>query len=253
MHSNIETDTIHHLPLATIQPDPDNVRAKLNGIDELAASIKATGQLVPIVVTQTDSGYRLVAGHRRFAAVQLLKLETIAAIVRDFGANARTVQLVENMQREDLSAIDVADAIAELVAGGASLDAVADNVGKSQNWVRKHLALLKGEPKVVTAIRRNGLSFTQALVVAKVAKEQTPEDALRVASEMRTVGLTTRAASKKPTENARAKRTYTASAEHHRMTLTIESAQALSDGAMTQVKHFFDLANDALVEEHVQR
>ncbi|MCC6812144.1 MAG: ParB/RepB/Spo0J family partition protein [Deltaproteobacteria bacterium] len=174
-----QSETAIRIPLTDLIEDDGNVRSKLTGIEELAESLNTVGQLQPILVTKTAAGeaaYRVVAGHRRLAAARLAGIEALTAIVVDGDlASTRTVQLVENIQREDLPALDIADALREMMADEKNAETLARRVSKAGSWVRRHLALLKLDPEVVKAIRKGRLSFAQAEEVARIAKSSVKE------------------------------------------------------------------------------
>lgn len=107
---------VYEVSVADIAPSPRNPRRKLDGLDELAESIRAHGLLQPIVVRTLTDGYELIAGHRRLAAVQALGWTRVPAVVREEnGDDAYILTLVENLQREDLSPKEEAEALEVLV------------------------------------------------------------------------------------------------------------------------------------------
>lgn len=90
--------TVHHLRVEDIDPDPDQPRSSLTGIDELAASIQAFGQLQPITVRATGNRYRIIGGERRWTATKQLGLETIAAFVAESDdAEVALIEMADNM------------------------------------------------------------------------------------------------------------------------------------------------------------
>ncbi|MCC6805822.1 MAG: ParB/RepB/Spo0J family partition protein [Deltaproteobacteria bacterium] len=171
--------TFLDLDLTLIAEDPENVRSALTGIGELAEAIRQDGVLQPILVQEhkTEAGrFQVIAGHRRLAAAKQVGLKTIPAVVRAVSDDdKRAMQLIENVQREDLSAIEVArslQAIFEKVGGTReSIALVAGRVGRTTAWVQNHLRLMKLSPKVLDAVERSRLSFSQAReIVALEAK-----------------------------------------------------------------------------------
>lgn len=177
------------LPLTQLIEDEANVRKALVGIDELAAHVRRDGILQPILVrehpTQLGS-YQIVAGHRRFAAAKQAGLETIPAVIRVIDDNEKTaLQLAENIQREGLSAIEIAEGLKALVATcGGDVQAAAERLGQTTNWVHKHLALLKIEPKIMKAIHRARLGISQAREVYSLARSGKTEEAIEAAAAM---------------------------------------------------------------------
>src|SRR5262245_30580973 len=108
---------VEQIAVREIHPNPRNPRRRVKHIEELAESIDAHGLLQPLLVRpRAEGGFELVAGHRRHAALQHLGWETASVIVRDIDdEQAYVLALVENLQREDLSPHDEADALAHLV------------------------------------------------------------------------------------------------------------------------------------------
>ena len=112
-------DGIREIEVARIRPNPDQPRSQFGdeGIAELATSIAERGVLQPILVRPDGDGFMIVAGERRWRAAQKAQIHTITAIIRDIGdAELAEVALIENIQREDLNAIEEAEAYRQLVA-----------------------------------------------------------------------------------------------------------------------------------------
>jgi hypothetical protein len=101
----VDDRIVHMVPVADIRPSPHNPRHRLEGIDDLAASITEHQPLQPVVVRRRGrDGYELIAGHRRLEAVKSIGWTEIPAVVRDeTTAKAYILTLVENLQREDLT------------------------------------------------------------------------------------------------------------------------------------------------------
>lgn len=132
----------------TIGPNPNQPRSGFDqdSIDSLAASIVAVGLLQPIVVRPEGEGYVLVAGERRLRAVKQVGLASIAAVIRSESDDATnlTEALVENLQREDLNALEEAAAYKHLLEDfGITHDEIALQVGKSRSAVTNTLRLLQ--------------------------------------------------------------------------------------------------------------
>lgn len=113
----VNAPVVATLRVADIRPDPDQPRKHFDkaALKELAATIKANGLIQPIIVrTNTDGGYIIIAGERRWRAVQLNGEETIQAVVRD-DLDARSAALIENIQRQNLKPVEEAEAISRLI------------------------------------------------------------------------------------------------------------------------------------------
>ena len=182
----MEKTRLLELSLDRLIADEDNVRRQLAGIDDPAQEVRRDGILQPILVRAhpTQPGlYQIVAGHRRVAAAKIAGLETIPAALRTIGDNEKTaLQLIENVQREDLSAIEIANGLKALVAEcGGDVGAAAERIGQTKNWANKHLALLKLEPKVVKAIHRAGLGIANAREVSALARSGKMQEAIEAA------------------------------------------------------------------------
>jgi ParB family chromosome partitioning protein len=149
--------------LELIKPSPRNPRQNLESIDELAASIRAYGLLQPIVLRKAGRRYEIVAGHRRFAAVQALGWQAIGAIIRsEDQERAYILTLVENLQRDDLTPKEEARALEVLVRERAwSTRQVAEAVMRSPAYVSKRLRVFE-DPILAPLVLQNRLSVSAA-------------------------------------------------------------------------------------------
>lgn len=154
--------SVAEIDISTIQPNPYQPRQTVDDdtIRELAESIRAHGVLQPIVVRQSENGYQLVAGERRWRAARAAGLATIPALVRQANdLQMLQVALVENLQREDINAMDAAAAYGQLMDEfGATQEEVAEAVGKSRTAVANTVRLLKLPPEIQRAVREGRLS-----------------------------------------------------------------------------------------------
>ncbi|MBR3052082.1 ParB/RepB/Spo0J family partition protein [Candidatus Saccharibacteria bacterium] len=137
---------LKHLKLSEIIPDEEQPRREFSqeALEALAASIKEHGVLQPIVVTMEDGKYKIVAGERRWRASKIAGLDKIPAIVRTLDSQNRLeLSIIENAQREDLNAIELATAYAKLQTQFNLTPAeIATKVGKSEQVVNNTLRLL---------------------------------------------------------------------------------------------------------------
>ena len=135
------------LPLEKISVDPNQPRKNFDAeaLNSLASSIKVSGVLQPIVVVRHKDGYQIVAGERRFRAAKLAGLDKIPAIVRTLDdQNRLELSVIENAQREDLNAIELATAYAKLQTQfNLSLKEIGTRIGKSESSVKNTLRLLE--------------------------------------------------------------------------------------------------------------
>ena len=134
-------------PIEQIRPNRNQPRKQFDPekLDELAASIKEKGIIQPLVVTQKDGFYEIIAGERRWRASQKAGLRELPVVIREASDDAvMELALIENIQREDLNAIEEAQAYKSLVEQfGISQEEVAKRVGKSRTSVTNALRLLK--------------------------------------------------------------------------------------------------------------
>ncbi len=139
-------DRLMNLAVDQIEPDPNNVRRVFDSakLEELAASMKARGQLQPVVVKPLEGDrYRLIAGERRWRAAKIAKLETVLAIRDDRKVDAQREidQLVENMQRENLKPSEIIPAMVAAKESGLKAIDIAKLSGLSKQMVGKYLKL----------------------------------------------------------------------------------------------------------------
>lgn len=144
------------IPISRISPNPYQPRKRFNPADlaSLRASIAAHGVLQPILVSETPTGYQLVAGERRLRAAQAAGLDRIPAVVRQLvDRDQLELALVENLQRADLDPIETADAYRQLINRfGLSQDDVATRVGRARSTVANTLRLLELAPEIQAAV-----------------------------------------------------------------------------------------------------
>ena len=140
------------LDIDLIEPSPYQPRTRFReeALDELARSIKASGIIQPLVVRPVGNRFQLIAGERRWRAAQRAGLDRVSAIVRQVPDElALEMTLVENIQREDLNAIEAARAFERLMDEfGLTQEAVAERTGKDRATVANAIRLLKLEPTI---------------------------------------------------------------------------------------------------------
>ena len=176
------------LNLSDLRPNPYQPRKIFDdeALNELAASIKEHGVFQPIIVKKTIKGYDIVAGERRFRASKKAGLTTIPAIIKDFtDEEMMNISLLENLQREDLTAIEEANAYKAIIdASGITQDELANRVGKSRSHITNMLGLLKLPKSVQDMILYNKISMGHARVLSKLEdKEKIEELAEKIVSE----------------------------------------------------------------------
>ncbi len=161
-------------------------------LDELADSIREHGVVEPILVRRAGAQYRIVAGERRWRAAQRAGLREIPAIVREASdREAFEIALVENLQREDLNAVEEAEAYEVLAREhGLTQEAVAARVGKDRSTVANALRLLRLPPAVRDLVREGRLDMGHARALLALEK---PELIERAAQRAVREGLSVRA------------------------------------------------------------
>lgn len=163
------------IPVNDIHPSPDNPRDALHDIDGLALSIKARGLIQPLVVQRIPgrSGVRIVAGHRRHAAVQRLGWTAVPCIVRrDMLPDEELLaMLVENGQRAGLDPIEEARALKQLVNSGMKVAEVAQEIGRPGSYVSGRLMLLELPVGEQEEVRAGHFTLTYATNTVRAARK----------------------------------------------------------------------------------
>lgn len=162
-HDEIPKDKqIQDIELTQIVPNSYQPRREFSdeSIRELATTLDKEGLLQPIVVREQGEQYEIIAGERRFRAAKQLGWETIPAIVNNMEeAQAASLALIENLQRENLNPIDEAQAYNNLMKlNNLTQTALAQNIGKSQSYVANKMRLLKLSPKVQSYLASGQIS-----------------------------------------------------------------------------------------------
>ena len=168
-----KNNEIVELPLSELRPNPYQPRKIFDddALNELASSIKEHGVFQPIIVKKTIKGYDIVAGERRYRASKKLGLEKIPAIIKDFSDDEMmNIALLENLQREDLSAIEEANAYKVMLdTAHITQEELAERVGKSRSHITNMLGLLKLPASVQDLVLYNKLSMGHARVLSKLS------------------------------------------------------------------------------------
>lgn len=167
-----DSSDIKEIKLEEIRPNPYQPRKSFNeeALNELADSIKNYGVFQPIIVKKSIKGYDLIAGERRLRASKLAGLSTIPAIVKEFTDDEmREIALLENLQRENLTAIELAWAYKGLIDNlDIRQEDLALKIGKSRSHVTNTLGLLNLPDEVQKMILNNELSMGHARVLSKM-------------------------------------------------------------------------------------
>lgn len=183
-----ESEEIEEIALDKIRPNPYQPRKNFDekSLKELADSIKENGVFQPIIVRKSVNGYDIIAGERRFRASGLAKKKTIPAIVRQFDeSQMMEVAVLENLQREDLTPLEEAQAYEMLQKNlGLTQEEVSKRMGKSRPYIANYLRLLSLPTKTKRLLQHGDLSMGQArTLLALKDKEKIDPLAKKVVKE----------------------------------------------------------------------
>lgn len=170
------TEEIVDIKLEDLRVNPYQPRKTFDeeSLNELADSIKKHGVIQPIIVKKSIKGYEIVAGERRYRASKLAKKETIPAIIRDFTDDQMMeIAVLENLQRENLNAIEEAEAYLSLMNKlNLTQEEVAKRVGKSRSHITNLLGILNLPSDVKELVKENKLSMAHARTLSKIEDEE---------------------------------------------------------------------------------
>lgn len=183
-----DQDDIKQIKLDDIRSNPYQPRKTFNeeALKELAESIKNYGVFQPIIVKKSIKGYDLVAGERRVKASKLAGLETIPAIIKDFSDDMmREIALLENLQRENLTAIELAWAYKGIIDSlHITQEELANKLGKSRSNITNVLGLLRLPKTVQDMVLEGKISMGHARELSKLEdKEQIIAYAKKIVDE----------------------------------------------------------------------
>ena len=161
------TSTINEIPLDQIEPNPNQPRHDFDAdaLQELANSIREIGIIQPITLRRTaDNRFQIIAGERRWRASQMAGLTAVPAYIRTIkDESVMEMALVENIQREDLNAIEIALAYEHLLEGdGMTQEKVSERVGKSRTAITNYLRLLRLPAQVQMALQKKEIDMGHA-------------------------------------------------------------------------------------------
>lgn len=170
-------EQVVELEISEIRPNPYQPRKTFNeeALEELAKSIKKSGVFQPIIVRKSSvKGYEIIAGERRYRASKLAKKTEIPAIIREFNEEQMMeVAVLENLQREDLTSLEEAEAYNTLMEKlNLTQTQVSERLGKSRPYIANYLRLLGLPGKVKLMLQDGSLSMGQARTLLAVKDEQ---------------------------------------------------------------------------------
>lgn len=169
---NVGKEEVLEIDLSAIEPNPYQPRKYFDpvSLQELADSIRANGILQPVIVKKVAGGYLLVTGERRVRAARLAGFSTVPAIVRDYNnQHLAELALLENIQREDLSIVEEAEAYKNAIESlNLTHLELAQKIGKSRSYVSNALGILALPENILELIHQGHLSMGHARALSKL-------------------------------------------------------------------------------------
>ena len=188
-----DDDVLKNLKITEVEPNREQPRKNFNqeALEELAESIKEYGLIQPIVVTEKDGYYCIIAGERRWRACKLAGLEEIPAIVReDDERKNKEIALIENIQREDLNPFEKALGIKNLMESyNLTQEEVAKKLGKGRSTIANSIRVLNLEPRVLELAKQGKISEAHCKLLLAITD---PEKQYLTAMDIIERGTTTR-------------------------------------------------------------
>ena len=176
VYETATNEEIVELNLDELRPNPYQPRKVFNdeALEELANSIKEHGVFQPIIVKKSIKGYEIIAGERRVRASKMAGLTKIPAIIRNLDdEQMMEIALLENLQRENLSSIEEAEAYRTMIERlGLTQDQLSNKVGKSRSYITNILGLLRLPSEVQKMIANNEISMGHARVLSKLEDDE---------------------------------------------------------------------------------
>lgn len=174
-----QKSTVHEVDILKLDRYLDQPRKTFDDekLNELSESIKTHGIIQPIVVREKGGRFMIIAGERRFRAARKAGLKTVPIVIKDIDDDELLeIALIENIQREDLNAIEQAEAINQLMQEHEmTQEKVAERIGKSRSAVANSLRLLTLDKEVMQAVRTGELSAGHARTLVVLPKEKQRE------------------------------------------------------------------------------
>ena len=170
------TEKMARVSLAEIVPNPFQPRKRFDEskMEDLVSSIREKGIIQPILVRQTEKGYELIAGERRWRAAQELKLEDIPVIIKKDVNDVSSLEMsmIENIQREDFNPIEEANAYKELIEKFEyTLEKIGQEVGKDKTTVSNSMRLLNLSTEIQKYVEEGTISVGHAKVLLSIQNE----------------------------------------------------------------------------------
>ena len=184
----------NEIEISKINPNPNQPRTEFDdeALEELATSIRANGIISPITLRKiSDDNYQIIAGERRYRASKMVGLDKIPAYIRDVDdGQVMEMALIENIQREDLNAIEIALSYNSLVATlNLTQEALAERVGKKRATITNYLRLLKLPAEIQMGLKDKKIDMGHARALVSV---EDPEKMLAVYAQVLNEGASVR-------------------------------------------------------------
>ncbi len=169
----------YEIEISKIHPNMSQPRTEFDedAIKELSASIKRLGIIQPLTVREDSKGYEIISGERRYRAAKMAGLDDVPAYVRKVDdTKMLEMALVENVQREELGALEIALTLRRLTEElGVTQSALAESIGKRRSTVSNYLRLLTLCPTVQDALRSGAITMGHAKVIASLEGNEEQE------------------------------------------------------------------------------
>lgn len=196
--NDVQTDgssAISEIEIGRIMPNPDQPRRTFDetSLEELAASIRELGVVQPLTLRLADDGnYQIIAGERRWRAASIAGLSSVPAYVRTASDSEMTeMALIENIQREDLNAIEVALGFKKLIdTYDLTQERLSERLGKKRATIANHLRLLRLPAEIQLGLRDRKLDMGHARAILAI---EDPKDQLKIYKQILRDGLSVRA------------------------------------------------------------
>lgn len=193
-------ENVTEIDVASIFANPNQPRKVFDetALNELAASIKKHGVIMPIIVNKSGDRYMIIAGERRFRASKIAGLSKVPVIIKNYNERQiKEISLIENLQREDLNPIEAATAMRSLMEDyGMTQEELADRIGKSRPAIANTLRLLNLSQDVIKLVANGALSAGHARTLISLPQM----DQVKVAEEAIKDGLSVRDVEKRVKE-----------------------------------------------------
>jgi ParB family chromosome partitioning protein len=169
---------IKEIDINKIKPAADNARKLFEGINELAESINQDGLINPLEVKVISRGYEIISGERRYRAIKKLNWKYIPCSIVETD-NPAIRSMIENIQREDLNSMELAEGIRLLIKQfNYNNSQIAKRLSKGRKYIIDHLALLKLPGKLKDSVRLRTVSYTIAIELSKIKNTSARNKAL---------------------------------------------------------------------------